>query len=34
MQELHLHRGIAYLATPGKIKSLPDLLALAWEKHD
>ena len=26
--KLHLHRGIGYLATQGKIKRLPDLLAL------
>ena len=26
---LHLHRGISYLSTPGKIKSLPDLIELA-----
>lgn len=26
---LHLNRGIGYLSTTGKIKSLPDLLALA-----
>ena len=26
---LHLNRGIGYLSTAGKIKSLPDLLALA-----
>lgn len=26
---LHLHRGIGYLSTPGKVKSLSDLLSLA-----
>ena len=26
--KLHLHRGIGYLATSGKIKKLPDLLSL------
>lgn len=26
---LHLNRGIGYLSTAGKVKSLPDLLALA-----
>ena len=29
--KLHLHRGIGYLATTGKIKSLPDLLSLATQ---
>ena len=27
--KLHLHRGIGYLSASGKIKNLPDLLALA-----
>jgi len=26
---LHLHRGISYLATPKKIKSIDDLVGLA-----
>ena len=26
---LHLHRGISYLATPNKIRSISDLVALA-----
>jgi len=28
---LHLHRGIGYLATPNKIRSISDLIALASE---
>jgi DNA sulfur modification protein DndE len=28
---LHLHRGIGYLATPNKIRSIGDLIALASE---
>jgi DNA sulfur modification protein DndE len=28
---LHVHRGIAYLATPGEVKSVADLTALATE---
>ncbi len=28
---LHLHRGIGYLATPGKVKNLGDLIGLAVE---
>ena len=32
--KLHLHRGIGYLATTGKIKCLPDLLSLTTQyKH-
>jgi DNA sulfur modification protein DndE len=29
---LHLHRGIAYLATPQAVRSLPDLVRLALEE--
>lgn len=29
--KLHLHRGIDYLATPGKIRCLPDILSLGTE---
>ena len=29
--KLHLHRGIGYLATTGKIKCLPDLLSLTMQ---
>lgn len=28
---LHLHRGIAYLATPGAVRSVGDLIKLAAE---
>lgn len=28
---LHLHRGISYLATPGKIRNIMDLLSLAFQ---
>ena len=31
---LHLHRGIAYLATPHAIRSLADLIRLAVESDD
>jgi DNA sulfur modification protein DndE len=30
---LHLHRGISYLATPGRIKSIRDLLSLALSEE-
>ena len=28
---LHLHRGISYLATPGAVRSIADLIQLACE---
>ena len=31
---LHLHRGISYLATPGAIKGITDLVRLATENHE
>lgn len=32
--KLHLHRGIGYLATTGKIKSLSDLLSLTRQHNE
>ena len=32
--KLHLHRGIGYLATSGKIKCLPDLLSLSRQHKE
>ncbi len=31
--QLHLHRGIGYLAAPNKLRSIADLVRLATERH-